>query len=407
MSVILVFGTSGCAKANFLRLLRRYNANYWTTEIEREWEKTRKSADWTVLLGRPQHERQSALENTVRRLKKNIPQNKTSLIGVHATHLVDAFCSSSIPLSALKELPIKFCITLIDDLGPVRHRLSEKGYHYNYQQLLTWRSAELLVADLVAKEVVKTQLTRINVPNFCIGVKHAISQVNKLISNPNLLRVYSAYAITGIHQTKTKSLKDKLKRETLEYRKNLIKKNLIVFDPGTIDDRLLINKVTKKRIKPKYIEINENERWPYKLDDADLRPVLSDPAGLYPIKFPHSEGDLLKESLPGMSRYYNEIDAQITSIDKRYIDQADFITVWRPFNQGFNSLGCREEARYASDSQKMVVTYNPHEDEVKFRRNPQNQSRPLSEKWIKAGRLFPDEIKFWSEIDNVISRLSV
>ena len=101
---------------------------------------------------------------------------------------------------------------------------------------------------------------------------------------------------------------------------------------------------------------------------------------------------------------YNTIDAQITQIDLRYVEQADFVAVWRPFSGGFQSLGCYREASTAADLHKEVIAYCPAEDQEAFQRN--NEMRPLQERWPPTIPLVPDKQQFWTMVSEAVERLS-
>jgi len=404
MPIILVFGTSGCNKASFLESLCRGDKRFWKIELEKEWELHHQTR-WTTLLDQPTAKRRNALKETIVRLKSNLPGNKIVLLGLHATHLVEASLSSPAPIDVLKDIGVDFCITVFDDLAAVRHRLAKRGFHYNFQQLLLWRSAELLAADLISEEVAQKFSNRTNIRNFFIAVKHPLSTVRKLLTNLNCIKVYSAYSISGVIETKNPDLRLRLKNETIKYRKELLMRNIVVFDPGTLDDRLLISKLRTNKLKQGYNTVNFKERWPYLLGrNKNLHPAVVDPKNLFPLRIQNIEAYILKKSLGGISGHYNQIDAHITQIDLRYVAQADFITVWRPFNQGTPSLGCRREVEYATVLERPVIAYSTREDKKLLEEKPRGQSRPLDRLWVSSGGLLENQKEFWVEIDKIIQQ---
>jgi len=182
----------------------------------------------------------------------------------------------------------------------------------------------------------------------------------------------------------------------------------VVFDPATLDDRLLINKVKDDTApRAEAITVRADERWPYRIgpDEAN-QPCVDDPEGVFPLDIAHAEAFLLKGALGSPHSPYNDIDAHITQIDLRYVKQADFVTVWRPFSRGFQSLGCYREVRTAESLNKEVIAYCPNEDQQAFRSNPENKMRPLQEIWPPTVPLIPDEQQFWSRVRQAVEMLA-
>ena len=368
MRYVLVFGTSGCGKKDFLDTLRDEDHHRFSVQIEcRKLEHPLR-----VLRLR------SEIVNQIRQIKARFqPRPGTCFVGLHATHLHEAFVYSAIPLSVLRELKTAFCITLLDDLYAMQARLGSEGYRYSYRDLVLWLRAELLMADLIAEEVVTNRT--VQTKNFILGAKHPRSVVSRLVGPDTTPKVYAAYSITGVLSQQNTSVRKKLLKENIEYRRKLVTLGAVVFDPATLDDRILINKIIQDR-NPRRgrVRISRSKRWPYTIGRGLNAPTLSDPPNAFPIEIPHVEAFVLKitpQQTP--HRPYSDIDALITQIDLRYVSQADFITVWRPFCLGTYSSGCFREARTAAELGKSAVAFCPRED----REMLGVQSRPLSDKW--------------------------
>ncbi len=407
MRIILVFGTSGCGKGSFLKSCRIHSEAVYCSELEEEWQES-SSKSWMSLLDKPITERRKALEAAVEWFQGNAESRKvsTAILGIHATNMTESMLSSPLPMSALKRLNIDFCLTVHDDLYAVRRRLRRKGFHFNYQQLLLWRAAEHMIADLVATELVGTEEGRIDPPNFWFGVKHPKASLRRLLFHPTCTKVYSAFSITGAFQLKNKDprLYSKLIAETSVYRRKLYDRDLIVFDPATLYDRLLI--IPHNIEGEDSVTINQEERWPYVISHKrSYAPSVTDPKGAFPLKIGRAEASLLRESSTSPHAPYSDIDAHITQIDLRYVAQADFVTVWRPFNQGVPSIGCLREVTTAHMLGKDVIAYSPEDDLQQYAARPENKSRPLTRVWPSGVPLIADEQDFWDEVNKMIERI--
>lgn len=398
MQTILVFGTSGCEKGKFLEQLKSSGARISGIELE--------PSNWNSLLTKPASERRKVLETELKRFLADIKeQSDIALIGIHATNIADAMLSSPIPIGALKEIGPEFCITIHDDLYAVQKRLQNDGFWLNYQQLLNWRNSELLVADIVASEVISKRNGIIDPPNLWLGVKHPLSSIRRLLFNPECPKVYAAFSITVPRRISNSTLKAELIKETNQYRRNLYQRGLVVFDPATLDDRLLISCV-EKDTKPegKTLSIAEDERWSYAIsDEGDDSPAVKDPDSTFPLSIAHSEAFALKSAPKTVHGPYCDIDAHITQIDLRYVRQADIVTFWRPFSQGKMSTGCCTEASLASGLGKKVVAYSPIEDIEKYQK--ENTSIPLDRVWPNQVAQLSDEARFWNEVDIAVKEI--
>jgi len=404
---ILVFGTPGCSKKEFLRQLEL--SGVWRgVELERVWEKSSGGRKFSVLLDDALSERRTALQAAIGALKGDPHDSGKALaIGVHATHFVEAMLSCPLPVADLEALGATLCVTIHDDLYAVKKRLAEQGFSMPYQQLLLWRSAELLVADLVASRLVPKRSGQLDPPNIWLGAKHTRISVHRLLNDPTAPKIYAAFSITGVLRVHDRDRREELIQETNEYRTKLHDLGLVVFDPATLDDRLLINKVLLDTApRDETIVVETHERWPYRIGaDEAYQPCVEDPGGVFPLAISHAEAFLLKGGLGSPHSPYSDIDAHITQIDLRYVAQADLVTVWRPFLLGHQSLGCYREASTAADLGKEVIGYCPAEDEEAFRKNPANQQRPLREFWPPNIPLIPDRQVFWTMVVDAVERL--
>jgi hypothetical protein len=397
MPVILFFGTSGSGKRPFLNSFKRPRYRVFSTQLER--------SDWHLL---DDEARRSALKDSIGRLGTQIRRRRgTYLVGVHATNLFRAALSSPVSIQLLKTLRPSFCVTLFDDLYAMHARLGERHPH-KYQDLLLWKNAEFVVADIVAREIVQVRRTLPNPPNFYLAVKHPRKSVEQLLFQPAAPKVYASYSITGVLRQRDPAVKMKLIAETTRYRKQLYDLGLTVFDPATLDDRLLISEILRRKDRaPKtgWITIQTGDRWPYVIGKNEEAPCVPDPPNLFPLRVRHAEAFLLgwSPAITPHRPYGSDIDTMITQTDLRYVDQADFLAMWRPFSQGIESTGCLGEAKRAEEFDKPVVAFNPLEDDLIWERR--RRRGPLQVAWPSNVEFLPEENRFWARVREMADSL--
>jgi hypothetical protein len=395
MPVILFFGTSGCEKGAFLKKLERPRDRVFSTQLER--------SNWHLL---GEEARRKALADSIGRLRSKIRRRPgTYLVGVHATNSFEAALFSPLSIKLVKTLRPSFCVTLFDDLYAMHARLGQRHPH-KYQDLLLWKNAEFVVADIIARETVQIRRGLPDPPNFYLGVKHPRKSIERLLFRPAATKVYASYAITGVLKQKDPAVKAKLVAETTRYRKRLYDLDLTVFDPATLDDRLLISEILRKKDrapKNRWIGIRARDRWPYIIGESENAPCVADPPNLFPFRVRHAEAFLLgwSPAITPHRPYGSDIDTMITQTDLRYVDQSDFVAMWRPFSQGIESTGCYGEAKRAEKLDKPVVAYDPPED---HRRWEQRRRRgPLQPAWPPNVDLVPDEKQFWTRVQEIVN----
>ena len=251
-----------------------------------------------MLLDEALSERRAALQSGLKTLKDEPDDPERDLaIGVHATHFVEAMLLCPLPVRDLGAHGVALCLTIHDDLYAVKKRLAQKGFPMTYRQLLIWRSAELLAADLVASFLVPKRNNQLDPPNISLSVKHARVSIQRLLNEPTRPRVYAAFSITGVIR-RPELERRPLIQETNQHRKKLHDLGIVVFDPATLDDRLLINKVMGDTApRAGAITIEADERWPYRIgSDEANQPCVNDPDGVFPLEIAPAEAFLLGSS---------------------------------------------------------------------------------------------------------------
>ena len=135
-----------------------------------------------------------------------------------------------------------FC--LIDDIISIKQALEErKVYLYDFWELFAWREDEIWLSKLLADSIRKIKGNN-GIKFFLLLKSQGAELFYKLITNPNLQKVYISFPITGI---------DELESEIKNF-KSEINKHFIVFDPISIKDRKLKNIYydNEKKLKSKF-----------------------------------------------------------------------------------------------------------------------------------------------------------
>jgi adenylate kinase len=155
------------------------------------------------------------------------------------------------------------------------------------------------------------------------------------------MRIYASYPIS-----RTRDFPEK-RKEIDEHRSNLHKR-FIVFDPVSIDERLLRFKYEKwqqSHQRPKRLDLSREDRWPVPSEHFNYN-LLSDG-----IEYPEiiegidpAEVNEIVFSQLGSA----DVDGQIVWRDYHLIDQAHCVAAYRPSYEGDYASGVNAEILYAS-----------------------------------------------------------
>ncbi|KPK47816.1 MAG: hypothetical protein AMK72_07915 [Planctomycetes bacterium SM23_25] len=300
-----------------------------------------------------------------------------NILSLHACHQCGSIpvfpCSSE----AVKGLDPAICITLIDDVYSCRQRLERGGYPYGYHQLLNWRQVECGIADLIADAC--------RIENVYLAAKHPRMMVYRLLFEPKRPRLYSACQITNVRD-------DPKARKEIEAHRRHIHQQFVVFDPLTVDDRILVNSLPGEEAEAETLQVGIDARWPSDLSDigSHYEGLVPEDPNLFPLTVQVKEAEELNTP-DQMSSPMSTIDAQITQRDFRYIDQADAVAAYRP-RKGHESRGVAAEKMYAAGSGgKTVIEYSPWED------IEGTQSRPFATP--VAGPVLQDLSNFYRSLE--------
>ncbi|MFO8015138.1 MAG: hypothetical protein R6X20_17775 [Phycisphaerae bacterium] len=299
-----------------------------------------------LLLKQPQKKQRQAVAQAISRIRSRLPDANLNIISLHACHF-----RGSIPFfvcagNCVAKIEPHVCVTLIDDVYSCRERLLHGGYPFRYHQLLSWRQIECGLADTVAEVC--------DVDNFYLAAKHPSIMLYRLIFEPTSPRLYSASQITSARN-------DAQKRGEINTHRRQIHQAYTVFDPLTIDDRILVNDLPQNEDA---FQIESSARWPFDISNLGngYGSLVPEDDTVFPVEVESDEAKALARP-DQMSDFQSTIDAQITHRDYRYIDQADVMAAYRPRLLGHESGGVAAEKTYAAGTGSTpVVEYSPPED---------------------------------------------
>lgn len=246
-------------------------------------------------------------------------------------------------------------ITFIDDVIDIWWRLQygpggTGEEEYKLREIMAWRSAEIMATEMLARNLFETRC-----PHFVIAVKHPVLMLQRLILEPERLRVYSAYPITDAKKAiEDKNIDARIIKDVDENRRRLHEKH-ITFDPITIDEFDLIE-MLKRRDVPKSdsaISFNrEEDRWAVKSEFCNFQ-LLSDA-----IEYP----DVIENIDPNqISEIESDMSFQISWRDYGMLDQVHCMAAFRPtFNKG--SQGVQKELLYAEMKKIASYQYRSNDD---------------------------------------------
>lgn len=156
-------------------------------------------------------------------------QNDHHVLGLHLTYRHKQIPSCCVDFKKLADWKPDVIVTLIDDAYPVRDRIHSGGYSsFTLAELVTWRSEELLVGDLLARVINPEQPPQ----NYLLSVNHAPGMLSRLLFfRDEIARVYLSYNISD-------SRKGGPSRQVIDtFRQRMAQQvNCAAFDPLTIDE---------------------------------------------------------------------------------------------------------------------------------------------------------------------------
>ena len=299
-----------------------------------------------------------------------------SLLATHLTYYTSGRQFSLIDIPTIRRWRPDCIITLVDDMLDIHAALSRRDaeQHTNFRlrlrEILAWRSAEIAMADLLARNLYE----RRTIPHYVVGVKHPAEMLYRLIFHRRRFPVvYSSFPITAIRY-------DADRRDSVDGIRHELHRRFIVFDPLTLDEgtpqvfdkaqAACADGVTE-------IVISADEaRWP--LGNAG---TLKD--GL-PSAFPMTLDP--REAL----EVWDDMENQVRHRDLTMVEQAQCVAAYRITMGGRLSTGMYSELMYAShtaEPARPVLMYTDPEDggmDHPFLRNFNHRTYHDTEDWFNA-----------------------
>ena len=299
-----------------------------------------------------------------------------SLLATHLTYYTSGRQFSLIDIPTIRRWRPDCIITLVDDMLDIRAALARRDaeQHTNFQlrlrEILAWRSAEIDMADLLARNLYE----RRKIPHYVVSVKHPAEMLYRLIFHRRRFPVvYSSFPITAIRD-------DADRRAAVDAIRRELHRRFIVFDPLTLDEGTpqVFDKARAACADGTHeiVITSEEARWP--LDGAG---TLKD--GLPPA-FPMTLDP--REAL----EVWDDMENQVRHRDLTMVEQAQCVAAYRITMGGRLSTGMYSELMYAShtaEPARPVLMYADPEDgglEHPFLRNFNHRIYHTMEDWFEA-----------------------
>lgn len=303
-----------------------------------------------------------------------------NIINLHAAHLCAGIQVFPCIAKSIEAIKPDIFVTLLDDIFNCKTRLERDGYPFSFSQLLTWRQIECGMVDHLAQVL--------DIDNIYLAAKHPRITLYRLIFDPQKPRIYSASQITKARESLGAI-------DEIEKHRRILHQKYVAFDPLTLDDRLIINKIPDNTNGDEIFEITQDKRWPCDFSDLgeEYKSLVVQDESFFPLKIEVQTAMNLNKPIEKNSRR-NIIDVQIRHRDLRYIDQADVVSAYRPIWDGHESSGVDAEKIYAAGSGRTpVVEYSLPSDIEKLGSKVFNT--PL------AGPLCTELNEFYTQLNTV------
>jgi hypothetical protein len=237
-------------------------------------------------------------------------------------------------IDCIKNFKPDLIVTLINDIYEVQRRI-KKGSYFKLRELTTWRSVEILMADILANAIFPDHATSPLFPcqhSFVVAVKHPPSMLYRLLFETGVIRIYACIPISRTRD-------EAIKRREIEEVIKVLNKHFVVFNPLTIDEKPFENLINSAEKNGK-VHMNLSDRWQM---EESLLPMYYEE--MYPIELDLKEILEITQHRLGEK---SEIDRNIERRDFRLIDQSRCVLAYRPrYGNKDVSQGMRAEIIYA------------------------------------------------------------
>ena len=301
-----------------------------------------------------------------------------SLISAHLTYYTSGRLFSLIDLPTIQRWRPDCIITLVDDMLDIHSALAQRDaqQHTNFRlrlrEILGWRSAEIAMADLLARNLYPER----TVPHYVVSVKHPAEMLYRLIfARRRYPLVYSSFPITAIrYDAELRAVVDDVRAE--------LHRRFIVFDPLTLDEGTpQVFEKARAACADAVTEIAitvEEARWPMATSGA-LAEGRTDP---YPMTLDPREA----------LEVWDDMENQVRHRDLTMVEQAQCVAAYRVTMGGRLSTGMYSELMYAShtaEPARPVLMYADPSDgglDHPFLRNFNHRTFQDPEEWFDAIR---------------------
>ncbi|MBL1219029.1 MAG: AAA family ATPase [Planctomycetes bacterium] len=262
----------------------------------------------------------------------NTKDQRNLIVNTHATFRWRHGLFSAFDFDQMKQLGPDMCICLVDNIEVVHHRLhSEHVIDATLKDCMVWREEEILATELLAQAL--------GCPHSFYIVargrhKDTVETCMRLVTRPDMRKVYPSFPMSHVMDM------PEVLAEIDGFR-NELAKHFITFDPGDVDEKLLLeNGLAAARDGKDFIEVA-----PHLFGG---RPVSEKPIRVAVREILDIAGD---------------VDGQIYMRDFKLIDQSDMICSYIPeLPGGIPSLssGVERELQHAFEHTKEVyVVWKP------------------------------------------------
>ena len=299
-----------------------------------------------------------------------------SLLSTHLTYYTSGRQFSLIDIPTIRRWRPDLIITLVDDMLDIHAGLARRDaeQHTNFRlrlrEILAWRSAEIAMADLLARNLYE----RRDIPHYVVSVKHPAEMLYRLIFHRRRYPlVYSSFPITAIrHEGDRRDSVDAIRRQ--------LHQRFIVFDPLTLDEGTP--------------QVFDKARAAY-ADGVREITIAADEA-----RWPLDNAGTLKDSLPSAFpmtldprealEVWDDMENQVRHRDLTMVEQAQCVAAYRITMGGRLSTGMYSELMYAThtaEPSRPVLMYADPEDgglDHPFLRNFSHRTYHTTEEWFDA-----------------------
>jgi len=368
--IIIFTGQSGIKIERCLDRLAKNGLQFQVLAIDKLMAQI-SSKDFIDILEMPPKIQESLWTEAFQSFRKDLPaeveKDKYIFLTFHACyfHQRKTEFISPVNLNELMKLKdrTKMVIILIDDCYDIyRHLLDDRQmYDYvlglepfdslmqsimNISNLLIWREVEIAFSRKIAQ--------LLNVPMYCISVKHPSFTVSRLISKPRseLNILYLSHPISAIRKQVMGERLPAFYTELNVFIQEALKyENMILFTPDTIDEYRIKVASGSDEYVPELLD-----GWPLPYPDEliceHLPEKLQQVNPLNPKNFSFSAAhDNVKSAISSvLNMLSSRIQEQINARDHTLVEQSvDGVLVFRPYWAASSPSGVEEEMKYNYD----------------------------------------------------------